>query len=431
MEGMPTPRSAKKLTFPFRVEKNGRTGKVYRLGNGTFKSYFRFSGAPKANTHATFDGALEYLNGEFVKLDSDRENALSLSPLNGDVRMYSELEHLLREKGAGATLREAVAFYLAHHANKKFQPNTVSECATAFVESQRTNNASPPHVKTLEKHFRRFKEDFGTRKIHEITALEITAWLGSQRTKKRAKDEAWSAKTRRSVRGSLVSLSIFAQEVIRAIPEVGRTEFQKVRNPKAEERGEVAIYTPDELKSLFTAAPANDIVLIPALVVGNFLGLRPYEFHAEGLKRTPLKWEAFNWEDGLLHVTGQKIRSKATRDIPLNDAAKTWLAPFRELTGPIWKHKKAYEDKVRNLRTKAGVPSIQDGFRHSFASYRIRLLKGSLPELAQEMGNSPRGIIDSYKRNVTDAQAEAWFSLKPPTDYSEQIQTALSLRKTS
>jgi hypothetical protein len=41
-------RLAKKVSFPFRFEKNGRTGKIYKLGNGTFKTYFRFGGEPQA-----------------------------------------------------------------------------------------------------------------------------------------------------------------------------------------------------------------------------------------------------------------------------------------------------------------------------------------------------------------------------------------------
>jgi len=67
------------------------------------------------------------------------------------------------------------------------------------------------------------------------------------------------------------------------------------------------------------------------------------------------------------------------------------------------------------------VKSIYDGLRHSYASYRIRQLKGNLPELAQEMGNSPKEIINSYKRNVTDAEAQAWFNIMPPENYAEII----------
>jgi hypothetical protein len=73
------------------------------------------------------------------------------------------------------------------------------------------------------------------------------------------------------------------------------------------------------------------------------------------------------------------------------------------------------------LAKKAGVRRIHDGLRHSYASYRIRHLKGNLDQLAEEMGNSPREIIRSYKRNVTDAEANAWFDLMPPAHYWETV----------
>ena len=142
--------------------------------------------------------------------------------------------------------------------------------------------------------------------------------------------------------------------------------------------------------------------MIPALVIGGFQGLRPAEFHAEGARRPALKWEAFIWNDNILHITGQKVRSKANRDIPLHPVSRAWLEPFKERHGEIWKYKQANSKKLGALRVNAGVKSIYNGFRHSYASYRIRHLKGNLPELAQEMGNSPREIINSYKRNVTD-----------------------------
>jgi integrase len=415
-----------KRRFPYRFEKNGRLGKIYKLGNGTFKTYFRFAGEAISNTHAAFESAYKHLDGEFSKLDGDRENTLSLNALNSPVRVYSELEQLVLREGNGATLREAVSFFLAHHKNKRFEPKILTECIDTFVLHQRGNNISPSQIKTLEKHFRRFKKIFGTRKIHEITTLEVTNWLISRRDAK--KGRLWSAKTRTSVLGSLVSLSLFARDTLKAIPDAGKTEFQKVRRPKKDEQGEVEIYTPGEMENLLLAAVENDVDLIPALIVGGFQGLRPAEFHAEGAKRRPLTWEAFIWNDNILHITGQKVRSKANRDIPLHAVTRTWLKPFRGRKGEIWNYKQSHSKKVIALRTKAGVGSIYDGLRHSYASYRIRHLKGNLPQLAQEMGNSPKEIINSYKRNVTDARADAWFSLKPPPDYSEKIKIALALR---
>jgi hypothetical protein len=420
------PRSKRGIRFPFIFESNGRTGRIKKWGEGKFGTYFLFAGKKCRNSFGSFETAYEFLDREFSKLDTDRANALSLNPLNQNVQAYAELEELLRREGDGATLRDAVAFFLAHHRHKRFEAKTFSECSTMFVKHQEGNNISPIQIKTLEKHFRRFEQDFGTRKIHEITTMEISDWLISQANK--GTTIPWSAKTRISNLGSLVSLSLFARDVLQAIPDFGKTEFQKVRRPKNDEREEVEIFTPVQMETLLLTALNTDIDLIPALVTGGFQGLRPAEFHAEGTRRRPLPWEAFIWNDKILHVTGQKVRSKANRDIPLHPVTELWLAPFKHLTGEIWKHTSAHSKKMIGLWTDAKVESIYDGFRHSYASYRIRQLKGNLPELAQEMGNSPREIINSYKRNVTDAEAAKWFNITPPIDYAETVKAFLELR---
>ena len=380
-----------------------------------------------ANTHSSLERAVTYLERAFIDLDSDRANAAPFNSLNSEVRTYVELELLLRERGAGATLREAVAFYLAHHRTKKLQPERVAKCADIFIAHQEANNLSPSHVATLRKHFRRFEREFGTREIAQIETREIAEWLARQRS---ISGKLWSAKTRTSNLGSLVSLSLFARDTLNAIPDVGKTEFQKVRRPKRDERGEVEIYTREEMLKLLRAALETDIDMIPPIVIGAFQGLRPAEIHAEGAKRRPLRWDAFIWRDKSLHITGQKVRSKANRDVPLQPVTVVWLRPFKGLKGEIWKHKQSHSKKMICLRATANVRSIYDGFRHSFASYRIKQLKGNLPELAAEMGNSPREIIDSYKRNVTDEQARVWFNeILPPDDYSARIKAALALRK--
>lgn len=306
--------------------------------------------------------------------------------------------------------------------NKRFQPKTLSDCVAAFLAEERSRNLSPSQIKNLVKHLDRFKKDFDSRKIHEISAKEIADWLASRRSEN---GELWSVKTRRNVRGSLVSMSLYSQRMLNAIPDLGLTEFQKVKNPKKDEKAEVEIYTAAEVLKLLNAAATHDITLIPGIVVGCFQGLRPDEFHAENAKRRPLKWEAFNWHDQLMHVSGQKVRSKQTRDFPFHAVAQAWLKPFRDLKGEIWKLRNRFDKKLTAVCEKAGVQKIYDGFRHSYASYRIRHLKGDLAALASEMGNSPAEIINSYKRNVTDKEADEWFKLKPPANYAKKIAAAL------
>ena len=348
------------VTFPHIVAKNGRTGRVKKWANGKFGTYFTFAGKPMRNSFLSFESAVKYLQTEFVKLDTDRANSLALAPLDGNVRSYHELEQLLRKDGSGASLREAVTFYLAHHKKKKFKPLTVSVCAASFIAHQKANNISPAQIKTLEKHFRRFEENFGTRKIHEIDALEITNWLHGCADKKTNKK--WCAKTKTSNLGSLVSLSLFAKDILHAIPEMGgKTEFQLVKRPKPDAKGEVEIYAPEELNTLLKSAIENDVDMIPIIVLGALEGLRPAEAHGEGVKGEKLTWEAFAWNDDVLWLTRQKVRSIPSRNIPIQEATKKWLSPFRDLKGEIWQHKQAHSKKLIALRKKAGVRSIRDG----------------------------------------------------------------------
>jgi hypothetical protein len=317
--------------FPYRFEKNGRVGKIYRLGNGTLKTYFRFAGEAFQNTFQTYDAALSYLENEFLKLDCDTANSLSQNPLNGSLKEYAELEQWLRKTVPGASLREGIAFFVAHHHRKSFQPRSVAECADIFVKHQRANNISTQQIEALEKHFRRFKKDFGNQKIHEIPMLDISNWLAAQTDERNGR--LWSGKTRINNLGSLVSLSLFARDALNAIPDVGKTEFQKVRRPKLDLRAEVEIHTPEEKEKLLTTALESDIDLIPALVLGGFQGLRPAEFHAEGAKRPPLRWTLSSGTTASCTSLGKRFERSQTGLFPCTRLPKLGCGHLRTAEG--------------------------------------------------------------------------------------------------
>jgi len=207
--------------------------------------------------------------------------------LNGSVGDYAELEQMLRRAEPGSSMREAIVFFMAHHSSKKFEPRTVAECAEIFVKQQQVDNISPLQIETLQKHFRRFEKEFGNQKIHEIAMLDISTWLATQTDEKTGR--LWKAKTRINNLGSLVSLSLFARDALKAIPDLGKTEFQKVRRPKPDLRDEVEIYTPDEMQRDLLTALETDIDLIPALALGGFQGLRPADFMGKALN--DLVWD--------------------------------------------------------------------------------------------------------------------------------------------
>ncbi len=421
----PRSKTGNGIHLPYKFEKNGRTGRIKKWGDGKFGTYFVFGATKIRNSFRSFEAAWEYLDREFSRLDTDRANSIALNPINHDVKTYSELEQILRERGSGATLREAVQFYLNHFEHKKFAPKKVNECIEAFEAEEKGRNHSALHYRTLARHLGHFSRTFGVREIHKVTAKEISDWLKEFRQEDGG---LWAVKTRISVRGTLVSLFIYARDMMKALPNQERTEAQLVKNPQRDTKEEVGIYTPDQMRMLLLTALDTDVALIPALIFGGFQGLRPDEFHGENVseRRSPLKWESVHWDDKKLDVMG-KVRSKARRHPPLLPVSEKWLQPFKGATGRIWKLRGSYTYKMRNLLHAAGVAGVHDGLRHSYASYRCRELGNDLPKLAEEMGNSPSEIIKSYKAHVTDAEAEAWFAIATPNGYNKCIKAVIRL----
>ena len=417
-ESQETPPPPKRIRFPYLVKVNSRTGRVKKWKDGKFGTYFRIHGIARRSSFSTFEKAVKFLQNEFQKLDNDPREARSVHQLQLDYRTYEHLEYLLAQKTEGVTLRDTVRFYLDHHSTKQFEPRTVSECSKKLLEDQRHNNNSPMQIRTLEKHLRRFNLRFGSRMIHEVMALEISDWLHQcvdPKTKK-----PWKASTKKGVLGSLCGLANFSRDILRAIPDSAtKTEFQRVRRPKPDPKEEVEIYTPEELKKLLFCAMEHDVDLIPLIVLGAFQGLRPTEAHGEGVKWNKLTWSAFNWETGILEIIPQKVRSNPARKIPIHEATLRWLKPFRELEGVIWKQTHASIKALKKLHLKAAVRRISNGFRKSYASYRIIQLEQKSDLLAAEMGNSPRMITSNYKNNVLPVSAVEWFMIFPPKEYED------------
>jgi integrase len=406
------------IQFPYTFERHGRVAKVkFWPTKKVFCTYFWFGGRAVRNTFSTFEAAYRYLDREFTKLDRDPQNSVVPYPLQSSVRIYHELEQLLATRcGAGVSLREAVDFFLAHRETKQFKAQKVSECVVTFHEANSRRKVSPSYTKMSKSRLKKFVAKFGTREIHSIRASEIEEWLAPIE----------NPKTSNHHRGVVVSLFLFARDVLQAIPDGGKVAPQRVQPAKVDKQTKVEIYSPEEMAVILQACIEHDVELLPPILLGSFVGLRPNEVHGEEARYAPLSWHAIDWERSEIHIDGQKVRGLSVRDIPIPPKALEWLRPFRGRTGNIWDRSKSYNRRLKKLiEGKANLQVVYDGFRHSYASYRIRQLKGDLNKLAEEMGNSPREIINSYKRNVRDEDTTAWFGITPLGDYSKKMAVAL------
>ena len=66
------------------------------------------------------------------------------------------------------------------------------------------------------------------------------------------------------------------------------------------------------------------------------------------------------------------------------------------------------------------MKKVDNGFRHSYASYRIEEVK-SLPQVAWEMNTSERKLRDNYLELVSAKKLILWKSIFPSTTLPKKL----------
>ena len=178
--------------------------------------------------------------------------------------------------------------------------------------------------------------------------------------------------------------------------------------------GEVRIYSPDEVKRLLTASPDD---LLPHFVFGLFAGIRPEE-----LER--LRWEHVNIEEKHIEMPATITKTATRRVITIDPTLSAWLKWFIFQKGiqqgnvtPL----KNLRRRLRAARKAAKVQTIQDGMRHSYASYWLATNKDE-HRLRENLGHrSSDELWDHYHRACTEKEARKFWAILPPKKKGRKI----------
>jgi integrase len=181
------------------------------------------------------------------------------------------------------------------------------------------------------------------------------------------------------------------------------------------EAKEVEIYAVAEVEALLKDALENDLQLLPLYLLGCFCGIRP-----EG-ELESLEWRYVHIKTRKPHVsipaTVSKVRKFREVDLPPN--AVVWLKEYQQRGGSMegkivsWEH-----EKLRNHRRasaeRAGVKWIQDGLRHSFASYWLPI-HHDLDRLLHMMGHADKATFSKhYHSGIPRSEAAKFWRIRPP-----------------
>jgi len=304
----------------------------------------------------------------------------------------------------GVSLRDAVAEYRKKHDSAaKLASATVEDVKAKFMASREKGGASQRYLEDARARLSTFARAFRCQ-ISNVTTAEITGWLDAIGAKGR---------TRNNYRRAVITLFRFARSQGH-LPrnEVTEAELVEVAKPKPTPIG---IYTPAELRTLLDIMPDN---LRPSVAIAALAGIRSQEV-------LRLTWDAVDLRKKQMTVAAEKAKTASRRLVPILPALADWLRECGNRKGAIvqgfahtssWNRAISREVRRFNAEAKEAkgpqIPRIQNGLRHSFASYRLAIVK-SAPQVALEMGNSPKKLMQNYRELVTAADARRWFSVKP------------------
>lgn len=278
------------------------------------------------------------------------------------------------------------------------EPRTVPEVIEELLE-MKARDASPVYLQGLRSGFRRFAADHPG-PIADLTTAEVQRWMDGQG------QGPQTYMNHRTILHLLFEFAIRRGYRVEGDNPVTRVERRRVPPP------EVRIYRPEQLARLLAACGPE---LLPVVALGAFAGIRRAE-----LMR--LDWEDVSLEQRVIQIRAGKAKTGSRRVIPVGDNLAEWLAPFARPSGRVWPlHPDRMSDVVKatleraNAGKKKGeakVEWIPNGLRHSYGSYRLAQVQ-DVAKVSFEMGNSPQVVHRHYKELVTEAQAKAWFDLRP------------------
>jgi integrase len=181
---------------------------------------------------------------------------------------------------------------------------------------------------------------------------------------------------------------------------------------------EVQIYTTAEIRKIMTATLQKHPDLVPAIAMMTFAGVRPDHTDGEIVK---LEWGHILHDDHhqkRIELPGGITKTGKQRSVKIRPALLSWIHLHIQRGGtpeglvcPV--KGQALRKKMREIFESSQVTRIQDGFRHSFASYLAPI--DGLDAVETELGHQGgREVLNRhYRTDVRKVIAEQFWEISP------------------
>lgn len=399
------------------ISVGGILARVYRSNTGGYESWlvrYYVDGKAKSLRATSLEEAKKKAKQVLADVSSGSAHVMSFSPreaaniaaaveklkvvgvpLLDAVTQFCDAHTTIGSEG---TISEAARYFVADKERRKLKPIAVPDLVARFLHDKQEGFSSL-YRDRIKSRLNKFAETFKC-PIASVRTDEIAVWLNTINAKGRNGN---------NYRSDVCTLFSYARER-GFLPRDKKTEVELLKRFK-ESVEDIGIYTPKEIRRLLGAASGP---VQASIAIGAFAGLR----NAEILR---LDWRDVNLSAGRIVVSADKAKTAQRRIVPILPNLRSWLEPLAQKEGsvsPPFKNLTNLSRSISSACKRAGLQMVENGLRHSFASYRLASVQ-STDQVALEMGNSPKEIFRSYRELVTPESAAAWFNVTPETPEAE------------
>jgi integrase len=307
------------------------------------------------------------------------------------VHAARELEERLAESGIeGFSLNAAIEDYAAR-LQSLADSVTVLKAVEEMLELREAEGKSQVHVADLKHRLMRFARAHKGRLAASFKTRDIDAWLIALKCGPQTK-----VNHRRAVH------NLFSWCVGRGYAASNPvTQAARVKVPAAP----IGILSVSEATRLLAACHPS---ILPTVAIGLFAGLRREEVGR-------LDWQELSFERLHIEVKAAKSKTARRRFVEISANLREWLAPYRQLSGPVRPKHMTYRRRFAEAVKAAGIKQWpSNGLRHSFCSYHIAHYQDAARTALQLGHTESRTLFAHYRELVRTADAAAFWQIYPP-----------------